>query len=62
MREALETRLALVAKTIDESVANLNMLIGRKSELEYLLTELAQGETANPPAAEIGDTHDDDSS
>ena len=58
-REALEARLALIAKAIDESIANLNILIGRKSELEYLLTELAREGASAPPAAEIGGPLDD---
>lgn len=61
MKAALEQRLAALNQAIEQQVANLNVLIGRKSEIEHLLTELAR-EGATPPAAEIGGDNGDDGS
>ena len=60
-REALEKRLADVEAALQIAINEANTILGAKRELEYLLSELAQGETTNPPAAEIGDDHDDHS-
>ncbi len=57
-RAALEKRLAEVQAAIDQTLASLNVLIGRKSELQFILSEPErEGET--PPASEIGGDDDD---
>jgi len=57
-RVALEKRLAEVQVAIDQTLASLNVLIGRKSELQFILSEPErEGET--PPASEIGGDDDD---
>jgi len=57
-RVALEKRLAEVQVAIDQTLASLNVLIGRKSELQFILSEPErEGET--PPASEIGGADDD---
>ena len=57
-RVALEKRLAEVQVAIDQTLASLNILIGRKSELQFILSEPErEGET--PPASEIGGDDDD---
>ena len=57
-RVALEKRLAEVQAAIYQTLASLNVLIGRKSELQFILSEPErEGET--PPASEIGGYDDD---
>ena len=57
-RVALEKRLAEVQVAIDQTLASLNVLIGRKSELQFILSEPErEGETS--PASEIGGDDDD---
>ena len=57
-RVALEKLLAEVQVAIDQTLASLNVLIGRKSELQFILSEPErEGET--PPASEIGGDDDD---
>ena len=57
-RVALEKRLSEVQVAIDQTLASLNVLIGRKSELQFILSEPErEGET--PPASEIGGDDDD---
>jgi len=57
-RVALEKRLAEVQVAIDQTLASLNILIGRKSELQFILSEPErEGETS--PASEIGGDDDD---
>lgn len=57
-RVALEKRLDEVQVAIDQTLASLNVLIGRKSELQFILSEPErEGET--PPASEIGGDDDD---
>jgi len=60
-RVALEKRLAEVQAAIDQTLASLNVLVGRKSELQFILSEPErEGET--PPASEIGGDDDNDCS
>ena len=57
-RVALEKRLAEVQAAIDQTLASLNVLIGRKSELQFILSEPErEGET--PPASDICGDDDD---
>ncbi len=57
-RVALEKRLSEVQVAIDQTLASLNVLIGRKSELQFIISEPErEGET--PPASEIGGDDDD---
>lgn len=60
-RAALEKRLVEVQQAIDQTVAALNVLLGRRNELDFLISELAQGEETSP-AAEIGGEDDNDCS
>lgn len=60
-RTALEKRLVELQAAIEQTLANLNVLIGRKNELEFILQEMTrEGKTS--PVAEIGGDDDDDSS
>lgn len=47
-KETLEKRLAEIASTKDQTIANLNYLTGQENELKHWLAELAKGEIEEP--------------